>query len=48
MGNLGLAHGEGKHSFPTFSSVFAFKQAKEQIMFLMQPLKMVIQKICSF
>ena len=40
MGKICIVHGEGKNNF-FLSSVFAFKQAKEQISFQVQPLKML-------
>ena len=41
MGQIGFVHGEDKNYFVfSFSSVFAFKQAKEQILFQVQPLEM--------
>ena len=39
MGKIGLAHGEGKHYFFSFSSIFAFKQTKDQILLQVQLFK---------
>ena len=38
---------EKKMSPVFFSSVFAFKQVKEQILLLVQPLKMLNKKFCA-
>ena len=39
MGKIGLAHGEGKHYLFSFSSIFAFKQTKDQILHQVQLFK---------
>ena len=44
-GKIGFAHGEGNFFLLFFSSVFAFKQAKEQMLFQVRPLKIVNKKI---
>ena len=46
MSKIGFGYGKGKnYILCCFSSVYAFKQAKAHILFMVQPLKMFNKKI---